>query len=190
MNSSCHILTSTTNPCGICSKAVKNSCKAIQCDNCETWIHSNCCGITNSYYENLIVQTNITFICPSCNVPSFIRNISSSVFETNHSFQVLEDVLNADDSSIPSPESFRPAPNATSTPKKTNRSPKHKNQKLTVLTVNCNSIRSLDKRSQLIALIDQHNPSVIFGQESKLCPDFKSCEVFPENYTVYRKDRS
>ena len=59
-----------------------------------------------------------------------------------------------------------------------------------MLSVNCNSLRSLDKRSQLISLIDQHTPSVILGQESKLCPDFKSSEIFPDNYTTCRKDRS
>jgi hypothetical protein len=35
-----------------------------------------------------------------------------------------------------------------------------------------------------------HNPDVILGCESKIDQTFATYEVFPENYTVYRKDRT
>ena len=55
--------------------------------------------------------------------------------------------------------------------------------------MNCNIIQSLDKRSELSALIDLHNPHIMLGQESKIGPVHQSSEIFPQNYISFRKDR-
>lgn len=39
-------------------------------------------------------------------------------------------------------------------------------------------------------VINEHQPDIVFGNESWLTPDINSSEVFPENYTIFRKDRS
>ena len=39
--------------CGLCSLAVLNGHKAIQCDGCELWIHSECLVISEDDFENV-----------------------------------------------------------------------------------------------------------------------------------------
>lgn len=39
-------------------------------------------------------------------------------------------------------------------------------------------------------VINEHQPDIVFGNESWLTPDINSSEVFPENYKIYTKDRS
>ena len=38
-------------------------------------------------------------------------------------------------------------------------------------------------------LIDSHNPDIIFETESWLNPDILSSELFPDGYSIYRRDR-
>ena len=182
-------------PCGVCNRAVTNKCPAIQCDNCNTWIHNTCSGITNSRYDTYIASPNLTSICPQCNLPTFLQNISSTL--NLHSSTNRFDILSTSGSStstyslpsINSPQQFRPAPNATSSPKQKPGNLRQIANKLRVMSVNCNSIQSLDKRSELSALIDLHNPHIILGQESKIGPVHQSSEIFPQNYSSFRKDR-
>ena len=58
---------------------------------------------------------------------------------------------------------------------------------LKVLTVNCRSI--VGKRAEFHALIEQHKPHIICGQESWLNNSIKSCEIFPKEYEAFRNDR-
>ena len=37
--------------CGLCSDAVLKDHKAVQCDNCEMWVHNGCPFVTVSQYE-------------------------------------------------------------------------------------------------------------------------------------------
>ena len=62
------------------------------------------------------------------------------------------------------------------------------NFNLTVLSLNCRSIRSLEKRSKLLALIYEHNAEVI-GCESHLDHTYLTSEEFPRDFTIIRKDR-
>ena len=59
-----------------------------------------------------------------------------------------------------------------------------------ILSLNCRSIRSLFKQGELLALIEEHNADIIIGCESHIDQSFPSSEIFPPNFTVYRKDRS
>ena len=55
--------------------------------------------------------------------------------------------------------------------------------------VNCISIQSIGKRAELEALIEDHNPHVMLGQESKLGLEHLTSEVLPGNFTIFQKDR-
>ena len=56
--------------------------------------------------------------------------------------------------------------------------------------INCNSLVSENKRIEFKTLVDHHNPDIIFGCESKLDSSIATYSIFPENYAVYRKDRT
>ena len=85
--------------------------------------------------------------------------------------------------------SFKPAPNATSTPKCNNKNIKSISKKLKIMCINCDSLRSIDKRAKLNCLVNHHNPHIILGQEYRLDPDIPSCEIFPKGFKSFRKDR-
>ena len=57
------------------------------------------------------------------------------------------------------------------------------------MSVNCNSIQSIGKRAELQALIEDHNTHVTLAQESKLGPEHLTSVAFPNNFTIFRKDR-
>ena len=50
--------------------------------------------------------------------------------------------------------------------------------------------KSQSKQVAFYASIAHHNPDVIFGSESKVSPDIATYSIFPENYSVHRKDRN
>lgn len=47
-----------------------------------------------------------------------------------------------------------------------------------------------NKIAEVEVIIDKYKPDIIFGNESWLNSDILNSEVFPANYTVYRKDRN
>ena len=179
-------------PCGICSKAVTNSCKAIQCDHCDIWIHNKCSGITNSRYEHHQIDSKLTFICPNCEMPTFLQLIDSHILCSSNQFEYLPDETTENSiPSIHSPSSFRPPPFAMSSPDPSRtRNPKEAKRGFKIISINCNSLIGLGKRAELQAIIDEYQPHVILGQESKLGAEHANSEIFPSNYTVRRKDRS
>jgi len=64
----------------------------------------------------------------------------------------------------------------------------HKSNNWRTLIVNCNSIQG--KASVFKTVCDYIQPDAVIGTESKLGENVSSSEVFPEEYTVYRRDRS
>ena len=65
--------------------------------------------------------------------------------------------------------------------------PNHNKTK--ILSLNCCSLRSSEKRANFLALVDENNPDIICGCESHLGGQYYTAEVFPSNFTVFRKDR-
>jgi len=57
------------------------------------------------------------------------------------------------------------------------------------LSLNCCSIRSLNKCNQLAALLDSHDIDIVLGTESHIDPTFLSSEILPKTYKLFRKDR-
>ena len=59
------------------------------------------------------------------------------------------------------------------------------------MSLNCNSIKGNIKNCEFRALINQHDPHVILGCESRIDGTFPIYSLFPRYYTeVYRKDRT
>jgi len=187
----------TKYPCITCNKAVTYMCPAVQCDNCNLWVHNHCSGLSDSQYQNYIEISNLTFLCPNCHFPTFLKHfmISSSDIETSNRFGSLtlptpENSLSETLPSINSPSQFRPAPTATSTPLRDRKKQRKTAKKFILLTVNCNSLQGSTKRAEFQAIIAEHQPHVVLGQESKLSSEHTTSEVFPDNYNIIRKDRS
>ena len=72
---------------------------------------------------------------------------------------------------------------------KTNHRKNQRRWKLKVLSLNCNSIKSVNKQAEFPALLDLHKPDVL-GCESKIDPSIPTYSVFSDRYEVFRKDRS
>ena len=56
-------------PCGICSKNVTWRAKAIQCEDCEVWYHSNCMNIGPKTYSDL-GRSSVVWLCNTCGIPN------------------------------------------------------------------------------------------------------------------------
>ena len=56
-----------------------------------------------------------------------------------------------------------------------------------ILNINFQSIKN--KVADLHALLDAEKPDILIATETWLKEDVKTCELFPSNYTFYRKDR-
>ena len=164
------------------------------CDNCALWIHNDCAGISNSLYTRHQLHGSLSFICPRCNFPSFIRNLDTHILNDNNRFSVLSDLdPDSDQQSLPSinsEESFRPAPFSQSTPKKITNTHKA-NKELKVLSINCDSLQSFHKRSELKAIIAKNEPHLVLCQETKLGDQHLHSELFPDGsgWSCVRKDR-
>ena len=65
----------------------------------------------------------------------------------------------------------------------------HCTQILTVIVINCNSIRSQQKQCLFHSVIDTEKPDIIIASETHLNPTFKNSEVLPNGWDAYRKDR-
>ncbi len=163
-------------PCGICHGDVLNDHKAIQCDHCLNWIHSQCCAIDDNEYKRLI-NSSCSWACPECNNFNF----------TNSFFR---------DTEIPTANPFYPLDsnchnlnettnNNTTNSKKAYRPKKRPNFRC--ILINCQSVKK--KASDIEALNNLHNPDIICGTESWLDPSIKNGEIFPSNFNVFRKDR-
>lgn len=59
---------------------------------------------------------------------------------------------------------------------------------LKVIVINCRSIKN--NKEQFDSLLDLVTPEVVIGTESWLDSTITNNEIFPSNYTVYRKDRN
>lgn len=64
---------------------------------------------------------------------------------------------------------------------------KQEGSEIKILLINCQSI--VNKVVKFSVMVDMHNPDVIIGVESWLREDVGDREVFPDGYTVYRRDR-
>ena len=173
-------------PCGTCGKAVTWRQKGIRCDNpdCEKWYHIACQNMRPTIYEHMN-SSNCVWECLQCALP----NYSSSLFDL-HSISTSNSFSNLDSSTEDSQEVLSPGlPLASSSPHKKQPTKKPTIMKpLRIINVNCQSLSN--KKEDFERLLDSTKADVVFGTESWLGSNIKDHEVFPDGYTVYRKDRT
>ena len=80
-------------PCGVCRKAVRWSStrkppKAVACDACDVWYHTDCMGMNSDTYEALN-QTNVTWICANCDTSNHSSLLDSHIDACINSFSPL-----------------------------------------------------------------------------------------------------
>ena len=193
-------------PCQVCHLACKWGQQAVRCDTCYLWYHKDCMLMTTEEYDNLN-RTEASWICWACGTPNFSLSILRGDVDFTHtnSFQPLSN------STIDEADMWISAPTATSSPKddsttsrrrissskssrnfsKTsgrNKTTGSNGKKLKVIVVNCQSVKN--KARELDNMIQSSDPDVILGTESWLNKDVLDGEIFPENYSVIRKDRT
>ena len=158
--------------CSLCSGAVLNSHKAVQCDKCEMWVHNNCSFMSDSEYETM-QNSNCTWICPKCDFFNFSDSFFNEQFnlESENRFDLL----------------------AKGHETKSTETLTSKNSFISGLkfsSININSIRG--KKLELLAFIDFHQPQILAIQETKIDNSILTSELFPESfpYSVSRKDRT
>ena len=57
------------------------------------------------------------------------------------------------------------------------------------MVINCNSLKSVTKEAAFRAHVEEHYSDIILRCESKINGTMPSYSLFPDNFTVYRKDR-
>ena len=167
-------------PCQICHRAVTWKTKGVACDDCDKWYHAECMGMNTAVYEGL---SNVSWHCTTCGMPQFTSSLFESFLKTNsyNSFSSLDD---SDNLGHPSACS---SPKATSAQAANTGTVKAWNN-FTIININFQSIRN--KKAEVGNIIESYNPSIIIGTETWLNPSIHSSEIFPPNYSVYRKDRA
>ena len=177
-------------PCGICKKAVKHKDRGFGCDHCYVWYHASCIDMNSIVYQCLQNEPDdLSWICDKCGIPNF----STSFFDGSSSLSI-SDLSTSNNFSILSKDSPGP-PLASSSPcdrPKTQTKPKDKTKgkiipNLPSIVVNCRSI--VKNKAPFKNLIESTKPDIVIGTESWLTPDIQSSKIFPEGYSVYRKDR-
>ena len=91
-------------PCGECGKAVtfivantrklalaktRSKRLAIACDDCNTWFHADCLGMSLNCY-NAVAHPDASWHCCSCGVPHFTSSFFES-FQLNNSLSTSAD---------------------------------------------------------------------------------------------------
>ena len=164
-------------PCQICSKAVTWKQRGVACDDCLQWYHADCMHMSTPVYMSL---NNISWHCTNCGMPNFSTSLFDSInMSTSNTFTSLN---NSDICSQHSPGPPMSC-SSPSNPKQASSVPSN----MKVIIINFRSFKN--KREEVNNIIDQSDPSVIIGTETWLNPSINSCEYFPPNYEVIRKDR-
>ena len=204
-------------PCGVCEDPVTWKCRGIACDNCSVWYHGSCMELcTNDF--TFLDKSNIQWLCHKCdsvNCDTFTfrsfslicSNFYTPIADPNVTLESVNSVFSPLKTSSPNnpikthskrhSSSYHHVSSSKS-PRPHNVKPNRLNSSsiynlpnknhLRIMTVNCQSITN--KKAELETAINYIKPDIVCGTESWLNGNIKSCEVFPSNYSVYRKDQS
>ena len=82
---------------------------------------------------------------------------------------------------------FGPNPKNASTPERQKRT---QGNSLKGILINTNSVKSIEKATQLKATNHYSNPDIIFLVETKLDSNYQTYSFLPPNYVAIRKDRN
>ena len=77
--------------CTHCSKGVWARSRAISCDSCEPWIHTNCAGVlSDSLYDQLCSSVDdFTFECDQCSIHALSFPDGSTYDDTRDRSRIL-----------------------------------------------------------------------------------------------------
>ena len=172
-------------PCCTCHRPVKNRDMAILCDKCNLWHHIHCVGISPSTYHFLVNQTALWF-CEHCGIPYYTPTFSSDEHSISHtdSYEHNNAILYDHDNEQPI---FGPNPQNASTPERQKRT---QGNSLKTILINTNSVKGIEKATQLKATIHYSNPDIIFLVETKLESNYQTYSFLPPNYVAIRKYRN
>ena len=160
----------------ICQKETKFGQDAVACDDCNQWFHAKCMQMSKEVYLAL-ANSSLSWQCFNCGIPNFNTSLFDS--PTSDSSFPLGDSLNSS-----SPCNSPGAPLSCSSPKGPIFKP---TEGLRSIVVNFQSIKN--KKAEFLLMLDRTNPDIIFGNETWLNPEIKNQEIFPPEYTAFRKDR-
>ncbi len=168
-------------PCGLCSYAVKNNDSALLCDHCDLWFHNRCSGVSDASYLHYQNLHQFTWICPACDIIHFedsffsTDNFATSSPKTNVSanprFVKQRDRKQSESVHGNSRSKVKTPPNST----------------VKVAVVNFRGIAG--KIPLFHTFLETENPDVIIGTESWLDESIQSAEIFPSNFSIFRRDR-
>ena len=173
---------------------------ALQCDQCDQWVHYKCEGLTRKEYLELENDRLTTWFCNKCKLPNVITATSTLHLDTSNFYQPLSDTTTgsptlSDGYSQPQMHDNQHTTRTTETTgtdgiRPIQRPTRRKEHKLKIMTVNCCSLRSTGKRLDFASLLHEHQPEIICGTESHLENSITTSEVFPKGSDIFRKGRS
>ena len=172
-------------PCNICKKAVRWTTPGVCCDTCDQWFHKACMGMNSCIYESL-ASNNVSRQCCRCGMPNFSSSFfDSTISEHTNPFSILSPSSSSiADSRIGEPIAMSsPVANTrTSNPKRL------QIHKLTVIVTNCRSL--VNKKAELINLLDSTKADIAICTETWLNSTISDSEICPDNYSLFRNDRT
>ena len=79
-------------PCLECKRPVAKTHYALQCDQCDQWVHYKCEGLTREQYLKLESDRLTTWFCNRCKLPNVITATSTlHLVDTSNFYQPLSD---------------------------------------------------------------------------------------------------
>ena len=178
-------------PCGVCQDEVDNDAQALLCDKCNFWCHISCVGLSENHY-NLLMNTSdsFTWVCYRCGCPNFDSSLyGTRSIEISNPFSTLHDSIGDESMYADLPKTSTPTDTDPEQKFRAFPPPKNRKNKVRAMLINCNGLKGLDKQAAFRASVEHHDPDIIFGCESKISPEIATYSIFPQNYTIYRKDR-
>ena len=142
-------------PCSVRTKPVKSNQQGICCDQCDQWLHTRCCGMNKSTYDNLANSSSV-WICPACKSANYTSTVlsSTSTLSISNTYSALDTLTedsassseqNEDTESLGSPvQSSKPSRPMSQKPSyrpTTKKSP----AKLKAMEIYCNSIKGSER---------------------------------------------
>ena len=127
--------------------------KAMECENCLTWFHTKCTGMSNLNYQVHMQHSSYVWLCCGCGLPNFTDSSLFVSFDTSNPFDSSNDIdsdsnLNSSHTSVISSDICSgnlSNPLHTSSPKKqgnAKRKPLRPNKPLKVLNINFQSMNN------------------------------------------------
>ena len=139
---------------------------------------------------------NVSWYCPGCGLPNLSSIFFDPPYDTDCDSNRFSSSDNDSNSLRFSSVSSYGSPIAHSSPCTTQPEPplrekikvRNKNNNLRAIVIHFQSLKN--KKPDLQLTIDNTNHDIIFGCETWLHKKIDTLEILPDNYTVYRKDRS